>query len=509
MVQEAQEPDQMAALEALGDGRVAGMAAGDVSRIDTHSAIIFLAGDRAYKVKRAVKYPYLDFSTLALREGYCRREVELNRRTAPALYEGVEPLTRNGVDWRIGGDGAPQEWVIVMRRFAQTDLFDRMAEEGRLDGPMLRRGVDMIAAFHREVARTPDAADLTWVVEENLEELRASPELFPPADVEAYAADSLALFARLRPLLVERHRAGFVRHGHGDLHLHNICLLDGEPVLFDAIEFNDSLACVDVLYDFSFLLMDLVHRDLRALANQALGRYVADPDNACGLAAVNLFCSLRAAIRAKVGVPALQTATDRDAAKAEIAAYFALARRFLEPVAPRLVAIGGLSGTGKTTLAAALAPDLGGLLGALHLRTDVIRKRLAGVADDETLPPESYTREASDKVYAEMMGLAEAALGAGWPVVMDAVFMADDERHVAADMARRHGARFDGLWLTAPTDVLKRRVDARTGDASDATSDVVALQVTHAHPVRDWRNVDASGGPAAIVAAAHRLLGLV
>ncbi|MEQ9643830.1 MAG: AAA family ATPase [Alphaproteobacteria bacterium] len=500
------EPDQDTALEALAAGRVAGMATGEVTRIDTHSAIIFLAGEQAYKVKRAVKFPYLDFSTLALRQDYCRREVELNRRTAPTLYDGVEPLVRDGDDWSLGGDGDPVEWVIVMRRFSQDHLFDAIAEAAKLDAALLRRAVDMIADFHHDAAPTPDAADLTWVVEENLEELRASPALFPPAEVEPYAETSLALFERLRPLLAERHRAGFVRHGHGDLHLHNICLLDGEPVLFDAIEFNDRLACADVLYDFSFLLMDLVHRDLPALANQALSRYVADANTARALAALNLFCSLRAAIRAKVGVPALETATDQDAAKAEIAAYFALARKFMEPVAPRLVAVGGLSGTGKTTLAAALAPRLGGPLGALHLRTDVIRKRLAGVADDETLPKESYTREASEKVYAELMRLADAALSAGWPVVVDAVFLDAGERRAVADLAAKHGARFDGLWLTAPTGTLKQRVDARTGDASDATSDVVELQAGHAQPVDDWPHIDAGAGPDATAAAAREHL---
>jgi uncharacterized protein len=299
-----------------------------------------------------------------------------------------------------------------------------------------------------------------------------------------------------------------VRHGHGDLHLHNICLLDGAPTLFDAIEFDDRLACADVLYDFAFLLMDLVHRDLPALANLALGRYVREPATAAGLAALGLFCSLRAAIRAKVGVPALASARDPATARAEIAAYFALARRFLVPVPARLVAVGGLSGSGKTTLAAALAPDLGGPLGALHLRTDVIRKRQAGVDDEARLPPESYTRAASERVYGEMLRLAEAALGAGWPVVLDAVFLDRAERRAVADLATKYAVPFQGLWLDAPADALRQRVEARRGDASDATAAVVERQVAHATPVDDWPSLPAGGDPQATLAAARAVLGL-
>lgn len=504
----AGETEQQQALAALAAGMVEGLAAGPVERIDTHSAIIFLADDRAYKVKRAVKFPYLDFSTLARRERFCRREMELNRRTAPDLYIGVEPLTRDGDRWRLGGGGKPVEWVLVMRRFGQDALFDRMAEEGRLDAALLRRAVDNIVRFHATAESVLDAGDLRWVVEENLEELRAAPTLFPGPDVADYARRSQAAFEQVRPLLAERQRRGWVRRGHGDLHLHNICLLDGEPVLFDAIEFNDDLACTDVLYDFAFLLMDLVHRDLPALANVALGRYVAGIETAAALAALNLFCSLRAAIRAKVGVPALKTARDPGALKAEMASYFALARRFLDPVPARLVAIGGLSGSGKTTLAAALAPALGGRLGALHLRTDVIRKRLAGVADDKRLPPESYTKAASDRVYAEMLALADAALRAGWPVIVDAVFQDLAERHACAALAAKHGVRFDGVWLTAPAEQLRERVTARRGDASDATADVVALQLRRAVPVEDWPSLATDDGVNATVAAARRLLNI-
>jgi predicted kinase len=383
-----------------------------------------------------------------------------------------------------------------------------MAEEGRLDAGLLRRAVDAIVAFHAAAEPTLDADDLQWVADENLEELQAAPTLFPSGAVARYGDASRAAFAAVRPLLAARQQAGWVRHGHGDLHLHNICLLDGTPVLFDCIEFNDQLARVDVLYDFSFLLMDLAHRDLPGLASVALARYVTGVETAEALAALNLFCSLRAAIRAKVGVPALQTATDPDALRAEMAAYFALAQRFLEPVPGRLVAVGGLSGTGKTTLAAALAARLGGPLGALHLRTDVIRKRLAGVADDERLPPESYTKQASDRVYAEMMRLADAALGAGWPVIVDAVFLDPAERRAVGDIAARHGVPWQGVWLTAPVKTLRARVTGRVGDASDATAEVVDRQVGRSAPVDDWANLDASGDPEATLAAAEKMLNL-
>jgi len=290
-----------------------------------------------------------------------------------------------------------------------------------------------------------------------------------------------------------------VRACHVDLHLRNVVLLDGKPTLFDAIEFNDAIACIDVVYDLAFLLMDLEHRGLRPFANLVLNRYLQRRDEAEALALLPRFLSARAAVRAKVAA-SLEAVAGKDGDKAarrtEALAYFEQAGRYLDPPPPHLVAVGGLSGTGKTTLARALAPDLGAAPGALHLRSDVLRKQLAGVDELERLPPEAYTAEASANVYAALATRARQALAAGQAVVLDAVFARPEERETAEAVARQAGAGFTGLWLEASPAVLKSRVSARSGDASDATAAVVEQQLTYDLGIISWHTI-AAGRPVA------------
>jgi aminoglycoside phosphotransferase family enzyme len=276
--------DQSEVAAFLAEAKTYGLDRGQVLRLDTHAAMVFLAGARAYKVKRAVKFPYMDFSTLARRRACCQKEVEVNRRTAPDLYLGVEAVTRRpDGGLALGGSGPPVEWLVVMERFRQEDLFDRLAADGKLTPRLMADATDAVTSFHAdaerlfgEAARGGGAAGLGWVVEENCQELAERPDLFPADQVADFAARSRAQLERVAPLLDKRLEAGFVRHCHGDLHLRNICLIDGRATLFDAIEFNDVISTIDVLYDLAFLLMDLDHRDLRPYANLALNRYLQD-----------------------------------------------------------------------------------------------------------------------------------------------------------------------------------------------------------------------------------------
>ncbi|MBI3451666.1 MAG: AAA family ATPase, partial [Rhodospirillales bacterium] len=310
----------------------------------------------------------------------------------------------------------------------------------------------------------------------------------------------------------ERRRAGgFVRHCHGDLHLRNICLIDGQPTLFDAIEFNDRIACIDTLYDLAFLLADLEHRDLRALANAALNRYLDTTADCAGLALMPLYLAGRAGIRAQTlaaGAAAQSTAVARDRLVAEARENLALGLRFADPPPPRLIAAGGLSGSGKSTLAYALAPAVGSAPGAVVLRTDVIRKQLAGIAPTGRLPPESYTKEESARVYAALMARATDILASGYAVIADAVFADPAERAAIEACARAAGVGFAGIWLDAPPPVLAARVSTRVKDASDATADVVRMQAALDIGRLDWTKVAASGTPAAVHTAATYALGL-
>ena len=274
-----------------------------VTRIDTHAASVFLAGERALKIKRAVRFPFLDYSTLEKRKAACQAEIEVNRPFAPAIYRGVVAITRGPDGLAIGGSGAPVEWAVEMRRFDEAKTLDHLAERGGID----ERLAD---ALGRAVAKAHAAApagsgfveELDEVIAQNDAELRAC-DLFETPQVVVLSAATRTAFARVRPLLEQRERAGLVRRCHGDLHLGNIVLLEGQPTLFDAIEFDPRIATGDVLYDLAFLLMDLIERGLGAAANIVFNRYLTETrrdDDLDALAALPLFLSLRAAIRAKV-----------------------------------------------------------------------------------------------------------------------------------------------------------------------------------------------------------------
>ena len=347
------------------------------------------------------------------------------------------------------------------------------------------------------------------MIAENLAELSQRPELFPAAEVAAFERASGAALGRLAPLLDQRLEAGFVRRCHGDLHLRNICVIDGRPTIFDAIEFNDAIACIDILYDLAFLLMDLEHRGLRPYANLVLNRALRDEAELAGLAALPLFLSTRAAVRAKVSVSMAARQADAAAARGlrdEAVAYFRAAQAYLEPAPPRLVALGGLSGTGKTSVARELAPGIGAPPGALHLRSDVLRKALCGVEDLTRLPAETYTRAADHEVYAELAHRARAGLGAGRAVIVDAVYAGPEERAAIEALARDLGVPFHGLWLECPEAVMVARVAARRGDASDATAKVVRRQLGYDLGAVSWHRIEVSGEESEVAAAAERIL---
>jgi aminoglycoside phosphotransferase family enzyme/adenylate kinase family enzyme len=483
-----------------------------VERIDTHAAMVFLTGDLAYKVKRAVAYPYMDFSTLSRRRAACLREVEINRRTAPKVYLDARPILRRA-DGRLSLDGTGEavEWTVVMRRFEQAGLFDRLAQAGRLTPTLLLRLADEVARFHEAAEPILErAGELGWVIDENAGEFVERPELFAPDRAERLTAAARAALERVAGLLEDRRARGLVRRCHGDLHLRNVCLIDGRPTLFDAIEFNDAIACIDVLYDFAFLLMDLDHRGLRPAANLVFNRYLQRSGDLEALAALPLFLSLRAAVRAKVSASAALSQDDEAARRCledEAGAYFAAAAAYLAPPPARLVVVGGFSGSGKSTLARALAPALGPAPGALHLRSDVLRKALHGVDELTELPQEAYRPAVSERVYDELLARARRALAAGHAVALDAVYSKPQGRREVETLARRSGVAFTGLWLEAPREVLRARAAARRADASDATPGVVDRQLAEDPGTITWHRLEAGGTPEEVVADAQRILG--
>ncbi len=511
--------DQSAAEAFLSDPETHSVAA--VQRIDTHIGMVFIAGARAYKLKRAVKFPYLDFSTLALRRAACEQELAINRRTAPEIYLEARPIVRGSDGSLSFGDArAPSEavvdWVVVMNAFAQDGLFDRMAQTGRLSDALLAELAHEIFRFHdgaevitRDLPNRGGANGMAVVVEENAIDFAERPDLFERKACERLNELSHETIARLTPLLEDRFDRGLVRHCHGDLHLRNICLVEGRPRLFDAIEFSDAIASIDVLYDLAFLLMDLDHRGMRPAANLVFNRYLARAAEEAGLAAMPLFLSARAAIRAKVTAAAAASQADRAVRKVmdeEARSYFAAARSYLAPPGARLVAVGGLSGTGKSTLARAIAPGIGPVPGALHLRSDAIRKALFGVEEQEALPPKAYRPAVSVRVYDEVLRRARAALAAGHAVIVDAVYAKAETRAEVEALAGDAAVPFAGLWLEARPETMFARADARRADASDATSDVVRQQLGGDTGKITWHRLDAEQHIEQVVAAARKLL---
>jgi len=470
-----------------------------VRRIDTHGAIVFLAGRDAYKVKRAVRFPYMDFSTLAKRRIACLREIEVNRPNAPDIYLGIVPITRAPAGLELGGHGEIVEYCVHMRRFDEGATLDRLAEKDGLSRQLVASLAKAVAQAHERAPRrdSDSAQALAGLIRENGESLAENGELFPAVRVQALTNASLAIVRREKPLLEQRRKAGHVRRCHGDLHLGNIVLLKGEPVLFDALEFDEAMASIDVLYDLAYLVMDLWERGLRQAANSVLNQYLWRSEEAhlAGLAALPLFLSLRAAIRAKVVAASLayREKPQRGKAASEAKRYFCLAEAFLAPSAPRLVAIGGLSGAGKSTIAAQLAPHVGRLPGSVHLRSDIERKRLLGAAQTARLPQSDYRPDISARVYAQVRRKAAIALASGFSVIADAVHARPEERQSIEAAARGAGAAFAGLWLEAPTATRIARVEGRRDDASDATGEVARRQGDIEVGELAWRRIEAAG----------------
>jgi uncharacterized protein len=498
--------NQSEVISFLSEGASYGKPGLTVERIETHISIVFLIGDRAYKLKRAVRFSYLDYSTTAMREGFCKTEFELNRRTAASLYLRLRTITRElGGNLAFDGDGIILDWVLEMQRFSQGALFDRLAEARRLTPDLMRDLTDVIVEFHAaaEVTRNHGgrAAIEETIVSNHANLLKSCLDSY---QVQQLNSASMLRLSTMGSILDTRRDGGRVRRCHGDLHLGNICLFQGRPTPFDCIEFSDDISCIDVLYDLAFLLMDLVRRDLNALASVVFNRYLDFTDDLSGLAALPLFMSVRAAVRAHVlGArsrqhPSIGTSSDARS-------YLSLAARLLGPHSPCLIAIGGLSGVGKSTLAQVLAPDFPPAPGARLIRSDVLRKRLFNVPPETRLPPSAYETAQTERVYRALHDQAIASLAAGYTAITDATFLREDERRRVAACAEVNGVPFVGLWLEAPSDVLIARIGARGRDASDADMLVLQQQLKVDTGSIGWHRIDATFSVATYLEAVRAL----
>ncbi len=463
-----------------------------VHRIDTHAASVFLEGDRALKIKRAVRFPFLDYSTLEKRKAACDEEIRINRQFAPQIYRRVVPITQDSDgSLDIDGSGTPVEFAVEMTRFDERQTIDHLAEAGEPDSDLVNAIADAIGASHTVPPPIPT------FIKGNTTAFRTA-ACFSERNIDDLNAASQSAYLRIRELLRQRGRDGYVRRCHGDLHLANIVLIECKPVLFDAIEFDPTIASVDVLYDLAFPIMDFIRYDRHAAANALLDRYLAMTPlkNLDALAALSLFVSLRAAIRANVLLARLGRAGDDKADVMQSArAYFELAHLTIRPPAPTLVAVGGLSGTGKSVLARALAPDVTPLPGAVVLRGDVLRKERFQVTETDRLPESAYRQEITAQIYQVLVQRAIRILVQGQSVIVDAVFADETERAAICDAARKLNIRFVGLFLATDLATRVRRVGRRERDASDATPEIAEIQEKYNIGRVDWAVIDASGTP--------------
>lgn len=452
---------------------------------ETHISAVFIGSDTVWKLKKAVRMPFLDFSTSDARAHFLQRELALNKEAAPGLYRDVVAVSRRpDGTLELGGDNAI-DWVLRMAVVPAGDFLDVIASEGRLTPRLLDDLGDCVAAYHANLApvlNRDSAAGLLRITEGNRRSALAAG--LSVAAVENWYHWISAAIETTGNWLAERSVAGYLRRCHGDLHLGNLCLWNGKPVAFDALEFDEDLATIDVGYDLGFLLMDLDRRVGRPAANRVMNRYIARTGD-IAVAGFPVFLSQRAMVRAHV-----LAAMHQDGA-----AYLAAAQTYLDHIPPMVIAIGGLQGTGKSTLARALAPTLGSAPGALIVRSDEIRKRLHGTEPEGRLPPEAYTEAANIATNAAVIDQARIATEAGHAVLVDATFLDTTMRR---DLAEAVGVPFLGIWLHAPLSLLEARVASRAGDASDATVAVLHRSLEIDPGAGDWLPVDTTDGTKAL-----------
>ncbi len=502
--------DQSSVVKFLSTPDAFGVASDHVEIRETHISLIFLVGDRAYKLKKPVDLGYLDFSTLDKRRAACDVELHLNRRTAPQIYEALIPVTRDDSgQLSLDGKGKPVEWLIKMKRFDEAFLASNLAREGKLTLEMLEALAREIASFHTAATPTPNFGDpkaMGKTIASNQQHLEGFEGKVLASDtIKALQRKNGVALQTAADLLEKRRSSGYVRRCHGDLHLGNIFFEAARPVLFDCIEFSETMGSIDTLYDLAFLLMDLLHLNLRNGANRVLNTYLISLEmkdreaNLEALSLLPLFLSVRAAIRSHVTAQTAQALDTKSreggsTIQSDAQIYLDEALAFLDAAPNALVAVGGLSGSGKSTVARALAPNLGPAPGAIILRSDELRKRLSGKGPKNRLGSEAYTETMTRKVYDKMITDARIVLEAGHSVIVDAVHARPDERTALEQLAGELGVPFVGLWLDVPTSAMEARIAARVADASDATIEVLRGQLSYDLGEITWKRIDASGG---------------
>jgi len=463
--------------------------------VETHISWVLLSGDFAYKIKKPVNFGFLDFSTLELRRQYCQEELRLNRRLAEDWYVDVVPITGTVEQPRIGGAGEAIEYAVKMRQFPTAMTLKDRIRSGDVGQTEIDRMTDLLAAFHTHIAKTDadspygGSANIKHWFDENYDHIRRRlQDADRLSQLQAIEDWGEVEWRQTADLMERRKSAGFVRECHGDMHLGNMTCIDGTIILFDCIEFNPMLRWIDVVSEVAFLMIDLLHFNLDALAYRFLNRYLQHTGDYQGVALLRYYLVYRALVLAKVSLLRAEQQHDPELRKqnlAEYRVYADLAERFTWSPRPLLLITHGLSGSGKSYFAERLAEQAG----AVQIRSDIERKRLFGFRAEQSTASTTnggiYTADATQLTYDRLASEAETVLQSGISVIVDATFLKSAQRERFRRLAERRGVPFRILDCQAPDQLLIRRIlQRRDQDASEATLEVLQRQQQTAERLR-------------------------
>ncbi len=486
------KPTHPSFIEALLSGGPYPHPCDEIELIETHISWVLLTGRYAYKIKKPLDLEFLDYTTLERRRICCEQELRLNRRLAPLLYLEVVPISGNELTPEIGGREEPFEYAVKMHQFREADLLSNLSARDELTAEVTDSLAGIMARFHTsiEVADVHSPYGTPQVVrnamQNNFDAIRArcASDAHLLTHLERLEAWTKARYRALTPLIEMRRQQGFIRECHGDMHLGNIALVDGEVTVFDGIEFNPHYRWIDIVSELAFLLMDLDDRRAFALRRRTLNRYLHELGDYAGLALLRFYQVYRAMVRAKV--EAIRSSQEdlapvqRDTHVEHCQGYVDLAETYTDSLSSALVITHGPSGCGKSTLSQFLAEHTE----VVWIRSDIERKRLFGLSAldraGNELKQGIYSEQASEQTYQRLQKLAQTILNAGFPVLVDAAFLNARVRQRFKELAEDMGVAFLILDVFAEETVLRDRVEtrARTGkDASDASLEVLQHQL--------------------------------
>lgn len=456
-----------------------------IQLIQTHVSYIFLTGDYAYKMKKPVNFGFLNYGTLALREHFCQEELRLNQRGAKPLY--IEVLTiQSGNGFKFGDEGEIVEYVLKMRQFPQENLFSSQFEQGKLTEEDLEKLGKIVADFHSEsytddyilsfgeIPKIRQAIDENYAQTDKYVGIVQSPEQF--AATKEYTDN---FFEGRKNIFASRVEKKLIRECHGDLHLRNICIYQDEILLFDCIEFNEPFRFVDVMYDIAFAVMDIEARGRKDLANAFLNTYIEETGDWEGLQVLPLYLSRQAYVRAKVTSFLLDdpniSETDKKEAGKTASDYYTLAYKYTQIKQGKITLMSGLSGSGKSTTAKKIARETS----AIHIRSDAVRKHLAGIKLTEKGSNEVYSAEMTEKTYNRLLELGIMLAKQGFSVILDAKYDRRNLREKVIKTADAENIPLEIVYCHVSEEILRDRLNKRTGDIADATADLITSQLAN------------------------------